>query len=36
MTDAPMDYLRAGGESFRNFPGYDMPDAVQAWPREAA
>lgn len=36
IIDRVMDYLRAGGESFRNFPGFDMPDAVRAWPREAA
>ncbi|MGH8156609.1 MAG: DNA methyltransferase [Rhodanobacter sp.] len=36
ICDRVMDYLRAGGESFRHFPGYDMPDAVQAWPKVAA
>ncbi len=36
IVDRVMDYLRAGGERFRTFPGYDMPDAVQAWPRVAS
>lgn len=36
ICDRVLDYLRAGGERFRLFPGFDMPDAVQAWPREAA
>ncbi len=36
ICDRVMDYLRAGSESFRQFPGYDLPDAVRAWPREAA
>lgn len=36
IVDRVLDYLRVGGESFRNFHGYDMPDAVSAWPREHA
>lgn len=36
ICDRVMDYLRAGGESFRAFPGYDMPSGVMAWPRAAA
>lgn len=36
ICDRVMDYLRAGGESFREFPGYDMPSSVTAWPRKAA
>ncbi|TAL63689.1 MAG: site-specific DNA-methyltransferase [Burkholderiaceae bacterium] len=36
IVDRVLDYLRAGGESFRNFPGFDMPDHVQSWPGEAS
>jgi site-specific DNA-methyltransferase (cytosine-N4-specific) len=36
ICDRVMDYLRAGAESFRAFPGYDMPSEVMAWPLAAA
>lgn len=36
ICDRVLDYLRGGGESFREATGFDMPDAVRAWPRVAA
>ncbi len=30
-----LDYLRAGGERFRDFEGFRMPGAVEGWPRAA-
>lgn len=36
ICDRVLDYLRAGGESFRGEAGFDMPEAVEAWPRAAA
>lgn len=36
ICDRVLDYLRAGSESFREFDGFTMPDAMAAWPRRAA
>lgn len=36
IVDKVLDYLRASGEMFRDFTGFDMPQAIEAWPRIAA
>lgn len=36
VVDRVLDYLRAGGECFRYLPGFDMPEAMETWPRRAA
>ncbi len=36
IVDKVLDYLRVSGEMFQEFDGFDMPMAVEAWPRIAA
>ncbi|KZC39844.1 DNA methyltransferase [Rhodanobacter sp. FW510-R12] len=35
ICDRVLDYLRAGAERFRAAPGFEMPEAVEHWPRAA-
>ncbi|HEU0197074.1 MAG TPA: DNA methyltransferase [Nevskiaceae bacterium] len=35
VAEKVLDYVRAGGERFRTCDGFDMPAAVEAWPRIA-
>ncbi|MEY2161644.1 MULTISPECIES: DNA methyltransferase [unclassified Rhodanobacter] len=35
VCDRVLDYLRSGGERFRGQPGFEMPEALEQWPRAA-
>lgn len=35
IAEQMLDYLRAGGDRFRDFEGFRMPGAVEGWPRAA-
>lgn len=35
ICDRVLDYLRAGSEQFRGAAGFEMPEAVERWPRAA-
>lgn len=35
VVEKMLDYLRASAERFREFDGFEMPAAIESWPRAA-
>jgi site-specific DNA-methyltransferase (cytosine-N4-specific) len=33
VAERVLDYVRAGGERFRDCDGFGMPEMIEAWPR---